>query len=174
MLISWLSLQTERHENLWMPGSTLSLLQERAEGIMTNLRLDSRFRQVADNGRQRDEILVLTSCHSDIGSDRNQETVLDRENLSLRQDNAGPVIVTRSGELESEMENQPNPPILGEEDNLAWIAQGNSSSTNSVHISVGQETGRENHSERLKEIINPTGSIPHWTEEQLDELLAFD
>ncbi|KAJ1394238.1 hypothetical protein SESBI_34341 [Sesbania bispinosa] len=80
----------ERHEKF-------SQSQERSEGIMSNLRLDSRIREVADNERQRDEILVLTSRPSDNGNDRNQKIVLDRENLSLSQDNAGPVRVTCGG-----------------------------------------------------------------------------
>ncbi|XP_027339965.1 uncharacterized protein LOC113853661 [Abrus precatorius] len=160
----------ERHEGSWIPGS---LPQERTEGIMSNLRLDSRFRQVADNGKQRSEILALTNCHFDNGNDRNPKNVLDRENLLLSQDNARPVEVNCGvSELESGMEDQPNPPEL-DGDSLAWIAQGNSS-TNSVHTSHGQETGMKTHLEGQKQLVNPKSSIPHWTEEQLDELLAFD
>ena len=164
----------ERHEKSWMPGNTFSLPQETTEGIMTNLRLDSRFREVADIDKRKGENLVVTSYHSDNGNDRNQKTVLDRENLSLRQDNARPAEVTCGGELQSEMNDQPNPPKLGEGDNLACSAQGTSTSTNSVHISAGLETEVKNHLERQRETSNPIGSIPHWTDEQLDELLAFD
>ncbi|XP_061354664.1 uncharacterized protein LOC133299240 [Gastrolobium bilobum] len=152
----------ERHEKSWMLGSTFSLPQERTEGIMTDLRLDSRFREVADIGKQRGETLVLTNSHSDHdGNDKTQRSVSDKENLSVSRH-------------ESEMEDQANPPKLGEGDKLTWTAQGNSSSTNSVHISDGQETGIKNHLERQTEVVNPKSSIPHWTEEQLNELLAFD
>lgn len=153
-----------------MLGSTLSLPQERTEGIMSSLGLDSRFREVAGNDQQSGENLVLTSCHADNGNDRNQKAVLDKENLSLRRDNATPVEVICGGE----MGDQPNPSKLGEGGYIACSAEGNSSSTNSVHVSDGQEKGTQNHLERRREIVNPKGSIPHWTEEQLDELLAFD
>ncbi|KAK7358126.1 hypothetical protein VNO77_00047 [Canavalia gladiata] len=169
------SIATERREESWMSGTTFSLPQKRTEGVMSNLRLDSRFRQVVGNDNQRGQMLALTSCDSDNGNDRNQENVLDRENLLLSEDNAGPVEVTcGGGELEHEMEDQHNHPKLDEGDSLAWIAQGNRTTANSVHTCHGQETGMKSHLERQKQMVNPKSSIPHWTEEQLDELLAFD
>ncbi|PNX77108.1 hypothetical protein L195_g034511, partial [Trifolium pratense] len=181
LLISCLYyLQTETPEKSWVqPSSAFSLPQERTEGILNNLILDSRFREVAGNGKQRDEALVLSSSHSVNVVGRNQITVLDRENLSPRQDGAGPVEATCSDELESEMEDQQNHLKLGEGDNLVGISQASSSTTNSAHISVSvdQETGMENCLERQKEIVNSKSSIPQWTDEQLgqlDELLAFD
>lgn len=165
----------ERHERLLTPGSTFSLPLERTEGIMSNLRFDSSFRQVADSDRQRSEVLASTSFRSDNGNDQNRETVSEGENLSLSLDNAGPVKVNCGGELESEVEDQPNPPKLDEGgDILARIAQGNSSATNSIPTSHGEKTGMENHFERQTQMVNKKCSFPHWTEEQLDELLAFD
>ncbi|KAK7320179.1 hypothetical protein RJT34_04914 [Clitoria ternatea] len=164
----------ERQEKICRPGSTFPLPQpqERTEGIMYNLGLDSRFTQEADSGQQRGEILVMTSSKSDNG---NQKTISDRENLSLSDDyNGRPVEVTCGGDLESGKEDQPNPAKFDEGDSLAWIAQGYSSTTKSVHTSHFQETGMKNHMETQKHIANQKGSIPHWTEEQLDELLAFD
>lgn len=166
---------TERHERLLTPGSTFSLPLERTEGIMSNLRFDSSFRQVADSDRQRSEVLASTSFRSDNGNDQNRETVSEGENLSLSLDNAGPVKVNCGGELESEVEDQPNPPKLDEGgDILTRIAQGNSSATNSIPTSHGEKTGMENHFERQTQMVNKKCSFPHWTEEQLDELLAFD
>ncbi|KAK2385681.1 nuclear localized protein [Trifolium repens] len=165
----------ETREKSWMqPSNALSQPQERTEGTLNNIRLDSRFREIAGNGNQRDEILVLSSSHSVNGVDRNQITVSDRENLSPRQDGAGPVEATYGDELESETEDQQNHPKLGEGDNLVGISQFSSSTTNSAHISVGQETGMENHLERQQEVMNSKSSIPQWTDEQLDELFAFD
>ena len=139
---------TERHERLLTPGSTFSLPLERTEGIMSNLRFDSSFRQVADSDRQRSEVLASTSFRSDNGNDQNRETVSEGENLSLSLDNAGPVKVNCGGELESEVEDQPNPPKLDEGgDILARIAQGNSSATNSIPTSHGEKTRMENHFE---------------------------
>ncbi|TKY61069.1 C17orf53-like protein [Spatholobus suberectus] len=162
----------ERHDNLWMRGSTFSLPQERTEGIISSLRSVSSFRQVADSDKQRGELLASTSGHNNNGNVQNRETVLERENLSESLDDAGPVEVNCGGELESEKENQPNPPKLDEgRDSLAWIAQGNSSTTNLVHTS---QSHGANHLERQKQMVNQKSSIPHWTEEQLDELLAFD
>jgi hypothetical protein len=175
LLISWLYLQTETCEKSWMqPSSALSRPQERTEGTLNNIRLDSRFREIAGNGNQRDEILVLSSSHSVNGVDRNHITVLDRENLSPRQDGAGPVEATYGDELESETEDHQNHPKLGEGDNLVGISQFSSSTKNSAHISVGQEIGMENHLERQQEVMNSKSSIPQWTDEKLDELFAFD
>ncbi|GAU12799.1 hypothetical protein TSUD_72850 [Trifolium subterraneum] len=168
----------ETREKSWMqPSNAFSVPQERTEGILDNLRLDSRVREVAGIGKQRDETLVLSSSHFVNGVDRNQRTVLDRGNLSPRQDGAGPVEQTCGDLLESEMEDQQNHPKLGEGDNLVGISQSSSSTTNTAHISVGQETGMENHLERQKDIMNSKSSIPQWTDEQLDQLddlLAFD
>ncbi|KAK2439645.1 nuclear localized protein [Trifolium repens] len=165
----------ETCEKSWMqPSSALSRPQERTEGTLNNIRLDSRFREVAGDAKQRDEILVLSSSHSVNGVDRNHITVLDRENLSPRQDGAGPVEATYGDELESETEDHQNHPKLGEGDNLVGISQFSSSTKNSAHISVGQEIGMENHLERQQEVMNSKSSIPQWTDEQLDELFAFD
>lgn len=155
-------------------NSAFPLSHERTQGILNNIVVDLRIRELADSSKQRDEVLVSSSCHSNNGDERNQRTVSNKENLSLRQDDAGHFEVTCDAELDIEMEDQQNHPGLGEEDNLVGIAQANSSSTNSAHISVSQETGRKNHLETQKEIVNTKSSIPHWTEEQLDELLAFD
>lgn len=158
-----------------MPGSTLSLPPERTEGIMSSLRLHSSFRQLADSDKQRGELYASTTCHNDDGSVQNQETVLEREKLSLSWDNAGPVEVNCGGELENEMEVQPITPNLDEGgQGLAWISQRNCSTMNSVQISHGEKTGMENHLEEQKQMVNTQSSIPHWTEEQLDELLSFD
>ncbi|OIV89665.1 hypothetical protein TanjilG_08770 [Lupinus angustifolius] len=170
----------ERNEKSWkeltpLLGNTLSPPQKRTEGIMTSLRLDLRCTEVASSDKQNEENLVQTSFHSDHGNEGNQENVLDREKLSPRQDNAHiPVEVTCGGVLESEIGDQPNPPKLGEGDNLACSAQGNSSSTTSACTSNGQESGISDHLYKQKEIVNPENSIPQWTDEQLDELLAFD
>ncbi|KAE9597483.1 hypothetical protein Lal_00029931 [Lupinus albus] len=170
----------ERNEKSWkeltpLLGNTLSLPQKRTEGIMTSLRLDLRCTEVASSDKQNEEKLVQTSFHSDNGNEGNQENVFDREELSPRQDNAHtPVEVTCGGVLGSEIGDQPNPPKLGAGDNSAHSAQGNSSSTNSARTSDGQESGINDHLDIQKEIVNPENSIPHWTDEQLDELLAFD
>lgn len=134
----------------------------------------SSFRQEADVGKQWDEILVLTSSDSDNGTDRNKRTAMDRENLPLSEDSSRPVKVTHGSELEGEMEDQSNPPKLCEGNNLAGVAPGGISSTSSVHTSDSQQSVIKNHLGSQKEIANPKGSIPYWTEEQLDELLAFD
>lgn len=134
----------------------------------------SSFRQEADVGKQWDEILVLTSSDSDNGTDRNKRTAMDRENLPLSEDSSRPVEVTHGSELEGEMEDQSNPPKLCEGNNLAGVAPGGISSTSSVHTSDSQQSVIKNHLGSQKEIANPKGSIPYWTEEQLDELLAFD
>ncbi|KAK7370114.1 hypothetical protein VNO80_12170 [Phaseolus coccineus] len=185
----------ERLEGLLASGGTFSPPRERNEEIMSDLRLESSFRQVADIDWQRAEVSASTICHTDNEKHQNLETVSERENLPLSLDNAGHVQVNCVGELDSEMEDQPNPPRLDEEaDSLARMAQGNSSTTNSVHTSHGEKTGMENHlesqrqmenhlesqrqmenhleSQRLME--NKKSSVPHWTDEQLDELLAFD
>ncbi|CAJ1936608.1 unnamed protein product, partial [Sphenostylis stenocarpa] len=164
---------TERLERLLASG--FSAPRERNEEIMSGLRFDSSSRQVADIDWRRAEVLASTIRHGDIGNYQNQETVSERENLLLSLDNAGHVQVKCVGELESEMEDQPNPPKLDEEaDSLARIAQGNSSRTNSVHKSYGEKTGMENHLESQKQIENKKSSVPQWTDEELDVLLAFD
>ncbi|CAL0313771.1 unnamed protein product [Lupinus luteus] len=171
---------TERNEKSWkeltpLLGNMLSPPQKRTEGIMTSLRLDLRSIEVASSDKQNEENLIQTSFHSDNGNEGNQAYVLDREKLSPRQDNAHThVEVTHGGVLESEVGDQPNPPKLGEGDNLACSAQGNSHSTNSAHASDGQESGINDHLDKQKEIVNPESLIPHWTDEQLDELLAFE
>ncbi|BAT72626.1 hypothetical protein VIGAN_01004700 [Vigna angularis var. angularis] len=158
---------TERPERLFASGSTSSPPLERNEEIMSGLRFESSSRQVADIDRQRAEVLASTSSH--------RETVSERENLPLSLDNAGHVEVNCVSELDCEMEDQPNPPELNEEaDSLAQIAQGNSSTSNSVHTSRAEKTEMEIQLESQRQMDSQRSSVPHWTDEQLDELLAFD
>jgi len=158
---------TERPERLLASGSSSSPPLKRNEEIMSALRFESSSRQVADIEWQRAEALASTPSHS--------ETVWGRENLALSVDNAGHVEGNCVGELDSEMEDQPNPPRLDEEaDSLAHIAQGNSSTSKSVHTSRAEKTEMKNHLESQSQMESQRSSVPHWTDEQLDELLAFD
>lgn len=158
---------SERPESLLASGNTSSPPLKRNEEIMSGLRFESSSRQVIDIDWQRAEVLASTSSH--------RETVSERENLRLSLDNAGHVEVNCVGELDSEMEDQANPHGLDEEaDSLAQIAQGNSSTSNSVHASRAEKTEMENHLESQRQMESQRSSVPHWTDEQLDELLAFD
>ncbi|QCD85446.1 hypothetical protein DEO72_LG2g5806 [Vigna unguiculata] len=155
----------ERPERLLASGSSSSPPLKRNEEIMSALRFESSSRQVADIEWQRAEALASTPSHS--------ETVWGRENLALSVDNAGHVEGNCVGELDSEMEDQPTPPRLDEEaDSLAHIAQGNSSTSKSVH--TAEKTEMKNHLESQSQMESQRSSVPHWTDEQLDELLAFD
>ncbi|MED6173504.1 hypothetical protein PIB30_060114 [Stylosanthes scabra] len=159
----------ERHQETRMMGNTSPLPQERTQGIMTNLSLDSNFVEGVDIHKQMGEDLVVPSHHSDDGNDRNQKTVFDRENLSFRQDQGLPENITSGDELQTELNGQHNPPksVKGDTLNLACSARGGGSLTrSSVHMSVGLET------EVM--VSNSQSTIPNWTDEQLDELLTFD
>lgn len=155
--------------------------RERTNGIIANLTLTSRFKEKEDvDKRGRDE--VSGSKQSDNGI-RNQNVISYSENVSPRQVEYGSVAkhveVTPGNELENEMDGQPNQPHKIDGNNPAHgatNAPNNGSSTNSIDISEsgGPETGMKNLIERNREILIPKTSIPHWTEEQLDELLAFD
>lgn len=167
---------TESNDKLWMPGNTLSLPPERTKGIISNLTLNLRFKEMKDIDKQREEDNGSGNNHSDNGN-RNQNVVLDGENESPRKyaSIAKHVEVTPGVELEIEMEDHSNPYKL-DGDNTARCAQNNCSSENVVDISEfdGHETAIKNQIERNFEIPVPKSSIPHWTDEQLDELLAFD
>ncbi|MED6124654.1 hypothetical protein PIB30_061006 [Stylosanthes scabra] len=169
-------LKEDRHEKSWMMTNTSPLPQERTEGIMTNLSLDSKFVGV-DIHKQMGEDLVVPSHHYDDGNDRNQKSVFDRENLSFRQDQGLPEKITSGDELQTESNGQHNPPKSDKGDtlNLACSAPGGGSLTrSSVHMSAGLETEVKNHLEGPRVVSNSQSTIPHWTDEQLDELLAFD
>ncbi|XP_015957329.1 uncharacterized protein LOC107481568 [Arachis duranensis] len=170
-------LTEERHEESRMMDNTFALPQERTEGIMTNLSLGSKFIEGVDIHKQMGEDLVVPSCHSDDGNNRNQKSVFERENLSFKQDNVRPEEVTCGDGLQTELNGQHNPPKSAEGDNLNLACSardGGSLTKNSIHISAGVETEVKNHLEGQRVISNPQNTIPHWTDEQLDELLAFD
>ncbi|MED6156033.1 hypothetical protein PIB30_010959 [Stylosanthes scabra] len=170
-------LTEDRHEKSWMMGNTSPLSQERTQGIMTNLGLDSKFIEVDIHKQMGEDLVVPSHHHSDDGNNRNQKTVFDRESLSLRQDQGLPEKITSGGELQTELNGQHNPPKSAEGDtlNLACSARGGGSLTrSSVHMPADLETEVKNYLEGPRVVSNPQSTIPHWTDEQLDELLAFD
>ncbi|KAF7834539.1 putative nuclear localized protein [Senna tora] len=164
----------ESNENFRTPGNTLSLPQERTKGIISKLTLNATSKEIKDVDKQMGENEVSRSNHSDNGNrNQNRNVVLERESASPRQGRYGSVAkhleVTPGDDHEIEMKDQSNNPCkLDEGDNPAWNAKNNVSSTNLV------DTSESGGLERQVEIPIPKSSIPNWTEEQLDELLAFD
>ncbi|KAI4351028.1 hypothetical protein L6164_005417 [Bauhinia variegata] len=141
---------------------------ERTEGIMSSLGLN---RERVDIDTQKDK--ALGSNRLDNGNSRDQNGVPDIKSLSQRQGEytriARPVEVILDGELDSG-----KPSKLGEGSIPTWIGQDNGSSAKPVDISDGQEIGMKTRNEGKAEIPIRKSLIPHWTEEQLDELLAFE
>ncbi|XP_028786961.1 uncharacterized protein LOC114751777 [Neltuma alba] len=149
------------NERLSMADYTLSLPQERTEEISTNRSLHLGFKDMEVSDKQKGDDKTPESVGAKQDSGRNHS---EHVNIAER------VKALSSCELEIETEDNSNPCQLGG-DSSACIAQNNGSSAYLVDTSEshGPETGSTRQMDTNREIL-----IPQWTEEQLDELLAFD
>ena len=156
--------------------STLSL--ERNEEIMNSLRQTGymRGRVHNDKGIEGDEALGSSCCIN--GRNRSQNAFAGKES-SVRQDTVsgmkktGIVTGTNAHEENVVVEKQPSPPNLAGRDNHL---ESNQSSGNLFEVAVNQEQENEtmNGDTKQRQLSISRGSLPQWTDEQLDELCSFD
>lgn len=158
---------SEGNEKSSLLDSTLALPRERTEEINTDPSLHLGFKDMEaiheQKGDDDDEALGSKGAkHS--GS-------IYSQHLGI----AEHVEAFSGGEPEIEKENQSKTSQLGR-DSSARITQDNGSPASLVDASESQvrETGSKKQMDTNREVLVPKNSIPLWTEEQLDELFAFD
>ncbi|XP_054822052.1 uncharacterized protein LOC129320564 isoform X1 [Prosopis cineraria] len=153
-------------EKISMPDNASSLPRERTAGSNTSPSLHLGFMEMEAIDKQKGDDKASRSIGGKQDSGSNHSEFVS---IADRAEALG------GGELEIGMENQSNPYQLGG-DSPARNAQNNGSSVYLADTpeSHGQETELIKQMEKDRGILIPKNSIPHWTEEQLDELLAFD
>ncbi|KAI9114001.1 hypothetical protein K1719_015252 [Acacia pycnantha] len=156
----------EGDEKLSMLDNTLFLPQERTEDINSNPSPHLGFEdmEVIDKQKEDDKASGSIGAKEDSESNHSESGSMAERAEALS-----------GGEVETEMEKQSNPCQLGG-DSSARIAQNNGSSAYLADTSEshGHEAGSGERMDTNREILIPKNSIPLWTEEQLDELFAFD
>ncbi|OMP10651.1 hypothetical protein COLO4_04377 [Corchorus olitorius] len=153
--------------------STLS--QERTEGIINSLRQTGYLRGRVHNDKviEGDEA-VVSSCYINRRT-RSQDAFVEKEH-SVRQETisgtkkAALLAGNNKDEETVVLEMQPSPQNLARRDSQLESSQ-SSYALNMVRIANNQENVAINGD--LKLPIS-TGPLPQWTDEQLDELFAFD
>ncbi|EOY21343.1 Uncharacterized protein TCM_012841 isoform 3, partial [Theobroma cacao] len=156
--------------------STLS--QERTEGIMNSLRQTGymRGRVHNDKGIEGNEALGSSCCINE--RNRNQNAFIGKGH-SVRQDilsglkKAAVLAGTNEYEENVVLEKQSSPRNLAASGNHVESNQ-SSGGANLVGVASNQKTVTDNGDKKQGRLPISSGSLPQWTDEQLDELFAFD
>jgi hypothetical protein len=172
---------TESSEKSWMPQGTPSLLQERSEGIINSLRQTCKLRGSApnDKGMDKGKGATQSGCFGS-GMSRTQNVVAEKESLLMRLGVGNRITEVASKEdticidQEIVMSEEPNPCKETEGGNPSCNAQGSSDTANFVDVPNDQEGGRANEVNKKRHPVISRASLPQWTDEQLDVLMAFD
>ncbi|XWS50828.1 hypothetical protein CRYUN_Cryun12cG0122900 [Craigia yunnanensis] len=158
--------------------STLSL--ERNEEIMNGLRQTGymRGRVHNDKGIEGNEALGSSFCIN--GRNRSQNAFAGKE-PSVRQDTVSGMkkaaIVAGANEHEENVvvEKQPSPRNLaGSDNNLGSNQSSGGTNLFGVAVNQDQENVTINGDKKQRQLSISRGSLPQWTDEQLDELFSFD
>lgn len=164
-----------------MPQGTSSLLQERSEGIMNSLRQTSKLRGSAPNDKETEKGKAATQsgCFGNEMS-RTQKSVAEKESLLMRLGMGNRITEVASREdticidQEIVMSEEPNPCKQTEGGNPSCNTQGSSDRANLVDVPDDEESGRANEVNKKRHPVISRASLPQWTDEQLDVLMAFD
>ncbi|XP_021292315.1 uncharacterized protein LOC110422644 [Herrania umbratica] len=156
--------------------STLS--QERTEGIMNSLRQTGymKGRVHNDKGIEGDEALGSSCCIKE--RNRSQNAFVAKGH-SVRQDilsglkKAAVLAGTNECEENVALEDQSSPRNLAASGNHLESNQ-SSGGANLVGVANYQENVTDNGDKKQGRLPISTGLLPQWTDEQLDELFAFD
>ncbi|CAK7349588.1 unnamed protein product [Dovyalis caffra] len=168
---------TGQSEKSQMTQNLFSLSQGRAEGIMDSLRQRAMAGARIDEQREEGE-LIRSSCPS-IGSNRNQNALSREDHFLVRQDldcrRKESAVETVTGNKDKEV-------VTSEQLNNYNKAGGGHTLEGAEYgaapaDSVGDLNNQEKRNDDgIKDRLPPTSraSLPHWTDEQLEELFAFD
>lgn len=160
-----------------MPQKAFSSSQG-TEGIMNSLRQNANTTGSAHNNEQMEaDRAIRSSCYID-GSNRNQNDVSGKECLSERQDVANRTIDVAVGtktdnDEKVEISEQLNPWDRASRGNSLEGAQYGSFAADMVEAPNNQEN-KNNNGTMNRPPPTLRASLPQWTNEQLDELFAFD
>ncbi|PON79143.1 nuclear localized protein [Trema orientale] len=161
-----------------IPQPMLSL--ERTEGIMNNLRKNSEFRGSVNSNRVLADLVVPeNSCSSD-DICRNSVASAEKESLSMKQVMVNGI--TKTVVTENTIYND-QVFVTNEQPSVCDPAKANNSSC-SIKVPIATENlfevpGDEEPditcgTKKQRQLTVSRTSVPDWTDEQLDELSAFD
>ncbi|XP_065851277.1 uncharacterized protein [Euphorbia lathyris] len=174
------------NEESRIPHKTASLSQGMTEAIMNSFVQNEDMNESSNDDEQAEMSKTTISCHGD-GKKKNQNAASGKEQLMAPQDadnepeeidmeNGNPKDKHRNAEdMACEQRNNRNPSSQAARASSNMFGGGQSGSRE-VHLNNGlnnQESGNGNGSEG-KQPTNSSVSVPEWTDEQLDELFAFE
>ncbi|KAH7549406.1 hypothetical protein JRO89_XS13G0026500 [Xanthoceras sorbifolium] len=164
----------ESSEKSLLPDKTISLSQGRTEGILNCLRQNANVRRSVPIDKQVKKVNASSPSSScGAGGSASQNFDVEKEVLVVREDAAEGTkevalgLETYVNDQEILLDDQPNSSNQPGCDRLLGTA------ASFVDISNKEENGNINGGKE-SQLLTSKGSLPEWTDEQLDELLAFD
>lgn len=153
--------------------------QERTEGIMNNLRKISEFR--GSNRVMEDHDVPENSCFNNENC-RNSTASAERESLFMKQamtnEIAKTVVIesTIGNDKVTVTDEQPSVCELPKADNSSFNIKATIATENPAEVSgdSDEEPDRTCGTKNQRQLTVSKTSIPDWTDEQLNQLFAFD
>ncbi|PON44715.1 nuclear localized protein [Parasponia andersonii] len=161
-----------------IPQPMLSL--ERTEGIMNNLRKHSEFRGSVNSNRVLEDLAVPENSCSSNDSCRNSVASAEKESLFMKQvmmNGITKTVVTENTLYNDEVF------VTNEQPSVCDMARANNSSCsikvaiateNLFEVPIDEEPDITCGTKKQTQLTVSRTSVPDWTDEQLDELSAFD
>ncbi|KAG2664679.1 hypothetical protein I3760_16G094200 [Carya illinoinensis] len=168
----------ETCEKSWMPRWTFSPSQEVAERTMNSFRQTSKLRgsTQSDKDAEKGNAAPQSSCLGN-GKSRTQNDLKERESLFMRMGFANGMteVAPRKDTIGIDKENGSN-----EESNPCKQTEGGNTSGNThcigetANLIDDQESSGTNGVNKKSQPAVSRTTLPQWTDEQLDMLMAFD
>ncbi|XP_044465577.1 uncharacterized protein LOC123195800 isoform X2 [Mangifera indica] len=165
----------ENSEKSWELPKTALVSQGRTEGILNCLRQNTNMRVPEHNDKELEEgNTSVSSSFRGIRHSRNNNSVEEEETIVVSLDVAGGrkgtscVTGTDSHEQEISLSEQPSHLNQERKNNLLGKFQRRSVAEEVI------DTRNNEEDKKPRQVLISGGSLPEWTDEQLDELLSFD
>ncbi|KAK3228288.1 hypothetical protein Dsin_008150 [Dipteronia sinensis] len=171
----------ESSEESPLPSKSISLSQGRTEGILNCLTQNANARSSVPFDKQMEKVNASyrsSSCGS--GGSRSQNFGVEKEVLTAREEAAEITeevalgLQTHVNEQEILLDEQPKSLNQPGSDNLSGDVRCINTSVKFVDISNNEEIGNIDGVKKQSQLLTSKGPLPEWTDEQLEELLAFD
>lgn len=173
--ISFCFIMIENSEKSWELPKTALVSQGRTEEILNCLRQNTNMRVPEHNDKELEEgNTSVSSSFRGIRHSRNNNSVEEEETIVVSLDVAGGrkgtscVTGTDSHEQEISLSEQPSHLNQERKNNLLGKFQRRSVAEEVI------DTRNNEEDKKPRQVLISGGSLPEWTDEQLDELLSFD
>ncbi|XP_031269041.1 uncharacterized protein LOC116140456 [Pistacia vera] len=181
LMVKHASTTAESSEKSWEPPKTVCVSQGRTEGILNCLRQNTNMRGAEHNDKELEKgNASVSSSFCDAGDSRNNNSVEEEETIVVSVDVAdgrkGTSVDTGTDDHEQGILSSKQPGHLNEarKNNILGKLQCTSVTEKVIDTPNSEENENTNGVKKQRQMLISRGSLPEWTDEQLDELLSFD